>query len=527
MEEEAQLVGKFTTFFHEVLPLFKITDKQQADIDLADPRNIHTFLYFLKKPEQKALIVNWRNLEEGKSRFYLHLNPKEVGDVNKGFTLIKRPEFDASKKFKHVFHAISLEPLLVTRIDALLFEELITSMHPEESKFEAPANKPASAENSHILTFGQEHSILPTPQEEGYISITEEANGLPVKSKTRNDGLRATKTGLLGGNYSSNQKGSSSEASVKNGPDSNLSENQAKVKRPVEFQSNEQVMHKAPVSPRASISGLSSKQLTISNRTATPRRVEELRRSQVKKDSETPRSPSPSRGLSSRSASTRKLVEASQDLVTKMNTLKTAKVQKEFESIQKSSTKKPNTDVDSSRMISPSSKEGLATDGNIQKSKKKKVFYVQESLEEARNQLKQSKGLIPEICTYHNPEQSLLLALQSIVHLMTGKKLPWVKIKIELKKPTWLKDFLEFEPKAEHGDTVEDIIKECLASDDWDCSKPGSLHAKQSKAKPFAEWVETFCAEVKKLQHPGKEEFYSELSLQSSHHHSASGLSQK
>ena len=523
MEEEAQLVQKFTTFFHDVLPLFQITDKQQADVDLADARNIHTFLYFLKNNHQKALIVNWRSLDEGKSRFYFHLNAREVGDVNKGFTLIKRPEFDVTKKFKHVFHAIGLEPLLVTRIDVLLFEELITSMHPDEGKSEEPTKKTPSGENSHVLTFGQEQSILPL-QEEGYISITEEANGLPVKSKPKPQGLRASKTGSLSNQYSSNPKGITVDVPGKSTADGNSSyELNGKSKRPVEFQPKENGASKAVPSPRASINISPAKLPNPSNRPATPRRVEELRRSQIKKDSEGVRSPSPSRGIGSRSASTRKLVEASDDVVAKVNNFKSAKAKKELDAItSKSNSKKTAADLDSSGLVTSPSKEGLLGEGSAVKSKKKKVFYVQESLEDARNQLKQNKVLIPEICTYHHPEPSLLLAMQAIMYLMTGKKLPWVKIKIELKKPTWLKEFLELEPSEGHLELVEDIIKEGLASDDWDSSKPGSLQAKQSKAKPFAEWVETFCAEVKKLHHPGKEEYLSQLS-----HQSGGGLSSK
>lgn len=522
MEEEAQLVHKFTTFFHEVLPLFQISDKQQADVDLADARNIHTFLYFLKNNQQKALIVNWRSLDEGKSRFYFHLNAREVGDVNKGFTLIKKLEFDIERKFKYMFHAFGLEPLLVTRIDVLLFEELITSMHPDGGKTEEP-KKASSGENSHVLTFGQEQSILPL-QEDGYISITEEANGLPVKSKPKPSGLRASKTGSLSHHYSSNPKGITVDVPGKNLTDGSMSgELNGKPKRPVEFQPKENGSSKAVPSPRASINISPAKLPNPSNRPATPRRVEELRRSQIKKDSEGVRSPSPSRGIGSRSASTRKLVEASDDVVAKINHFKSAKAKKELDTIaSKSNSKKTPADLDSSGLVSSPSKEGLLGEGAAIKSKKKKVFYVQESLEDARNQLKQTKVLIPEICTYHHPEPSLLLAMQAIMYLMTGKKLPWVKIKLELKKPTWLKEFLELEPSEAHLELVEDIIKEGLASDDWDSSKPGSSQAKQSKAKPFAEWVETFCAEVKKLHHPGKEEYLSQLS-----HQSGGGLSSK
>lgn len=523
MEEEAQLVQKFTTFFHDVLPLFQITDKQQAEIDLADARNIHTFLYFLKNNHQKALIVNWRSLDEGKSRFYFHLNAREVGDVNKGFTLIKRPEFDLSKKFKHVFHAIGLEPLLVTRIDVLLFEELITSMHPDEPKPEEPVKKTPSGENSHVLTFGQDQSILPL-QEEGYISITEEANGLPVKTKPKAQGLRASKTGALSSNYSSNPKGITVDVPGKNGADANVSiESNGRSKRPVEFQPKDNGAGKAVPSPRASITISPAKLPNSSNRPATPRRMEELRRSQIKKESEGVRSPSPSRGIGSRSASTRKLVEASDDVVAKVKNFKSEKAKKELEVLSsKSNSKRAGSECDASGLATSPSKEGLLAEGSAVKSKKKKVFYVQESLEDARNTLKQNKVLIPEICTYHHPEPSLLLAMQAIMYLMTGKKLPWVKIKLELKKPTWLKEFLELEPSEAHLELVEDIIKEGLASDDWDSSKPGSLQAKQSKAKPFAEWVETFCAEVKKLQAPGKEEYFSQVS-----HHSAGGSSSK
>ena len=181
MTDEASLVQKFTSFLHEVFPLFGIKDVSQAEGDIAEPKNIHTFLYFLQSPDNRALIVNVKTSENGSKRFYFYLNPRDVGNVQSGFTLIKKADFDLSRRFKNVFHAINLEPFLVTRIDALLFDELLQSMNPQLTTVK---------ELEPIFTFGQEDAIISPSQQatlmeplqnspsEKYISIQEPQDGI-------------------------------------------------------------------------------------------------------------------------------------------------------------------------------------------------------------------------------------------------------------------------------------------------------------------------------------------------------------
>ena len=176
MSEDIRLLKKFHVFFYEVLPLFGEKDATIADQDLSDPQNIHTIIFFLTNPDSRAMIVHIKSNEEGNKRFYFHLSPKDVGNVQAGFTLIKRVDYEVTRKFKHVFHALSLEPFLVTRIDAILFEELLQSLHAN--------NQPKDRDDlNQIFTFGQENSIIKEVESDKYISIQEHSTPQSIKGE--------------------------------------------------------------------------------------------------------------------------------------------------------------------------------------------------------------------------------------------------------------------------------------------------------------------------------------------------------
>ena len=67
-----------------------------------------------------------------------------------------------------------------------------------------------------------------------------------------------------------------------------------------------------------------------------------------------------------------------------------------------------------------------------------------------------------------------------------------------MKKQTWLKEVLDLGTNDVDPSTVNEIMHSYLVDNQWEPTGPHSN--KSSKTKAFAEWVETFCCEVKKEQ---------------------------
>lgn len=121
-----------------------------------------------------------------------------------------------------------------------------------------------------------------------------------------------------------------------------------------------------------------------------------------------------------------------------------------------------------------------------------------ESLNAAREGIRQNKSVVPELATYHVPTRTAELVMQAVLLLTSGRKLAWPKIKAEIKRPTWLKEVLDLGTNDVEPSIVNEIMHKYLVDDNWEPTGP--VLNKSSKTKAFAEWVETFCCEVKKEQ---------------------------
>lgn len=484
MSEDIQLLKKFHVFFYEVLPLFGVKDATIADQDLSDPQNIHTIIFFLTNSDSRAMIVHIKSNEEGKKRFYFHLTPKDVGNVQAGFTLIKRVDYEVTRKFKHVFHALSLEPFLVTRIDTILFEELLQSLHAN--------NQPRDRDDlNQIFTFGQENSIIKEVESDKYISIQEHstpqsnkeesseqiqpnpADNVPTKSKSKQIEYKRNNQNKLRNSQSSITNKSANKSTV--GKDKEPTDDQSVEKKPLSVATTPQ---NKPLSSRVSNGGSSlTKPFRAGN---TPDKVLVKRPSLSKS------------GKTSRNASAKVLPETT-------NVIK-------YEPPQPSPPVQPTqtSTLESSKVSNPDKKSASevsnshSSSSHVSERRKKKQIYVLENLDVAREGIRNNKGVVPEITTYHVPTKTVETVMQAVTYLMTGRKLSWVKIKAEMKRPTWLKEILDLTVEQVDPAIIEEVIREYLMSEDWEPASIGNV--KPSKTKAFAEWVETFCWELRKKQ---------------------------
>ena len=485
MNEDIQLLKKFHIFFYEVLPLFGIKDATVADEDLSEPQNIHTIIFFLTNSDSRAMIVHIKSSEEGKKRFFFHLTPKDVGNVQTGFTLIKRVDYEVTRKFKHVFHALSLEPFLVTRIDAILFEELLQSLHAN--------NQPKDKDDlNQIFTFGQENSIIKEVESDKYISIQEHStpqsnkdepleqmqsfpsDNVPTKSKAKQIEYKSkSNQNKLRNSQSSITNKSANKSTL--GKDHAEEQSVEKEKKSLSVATTPQ---NKPLSSRMSNGGSSlTKPFRAGN---TPDKVLAKRPSLIKS------------GKTSRNASAKILPETT-------NVIKYEPPQ------QPAPVQQPQTQSLESSKISnadrkPASEASITQSNSSQASdkRKKKQIYVLENLDVARDGIRNHKGVVPEITTYHVPTKTVEIVMQAVTYLMTGRKLSWVKIKAEMKRPTWLKEILDLTVEQVDPAIIEEVIREYLMSEDWEPASIGNL--RPSKTKAFAEWVETFCWELRKKQ---------------------------
>ncbi len=505
MSEEATLVQKFTVFFNEVLPLFGVKEVNQAEADLAEPKNIHTFLYFLQSPDNRALIVNIKTGDNGSKRFYFYLNPRDVGNVESGFTLIKKSDFDINRRFKNVFHALSLEPFLVTRIDALLFDELLQTMAPSLTTVR---------ELEPIFTFGQDEPILDSKknsrqevkpelspsQSDKYISIQEPEDSLYRSSEKGPSPLKPAPSPRLTGKsetkppiFSKNGK-FANRLNSKDGleeDDVQLKYKPNLEKKPSDRSTPSRKQEPEVGSPtkrgnspmRKSVGGSITK---LTERGSTPKKIigngdlssptkvdGNNKVSSVKNPTDSPTDPG------------RKLAENSSS--TRTSGLRTSQIY--------NSNKDEQPPAFGNGMVGTSN---YASQPSTAGKKKKKQIYVLESLDAAREGIRQNKSSVAELATYHVPTRTMELVMQAVILLTSGKKLPWPKIKLEIKKPTWLKEVLDLGTNDVDPSVVNEIMHNYLIDDDWEPTGPGT--SKSSKTKSFAEWVETFCCEVKKEQ---------------------------
>lgn len=506
MSEEATLVQKFSVFFNEVLPLFGHKDVNQAEADLAEPKNIHTFLYFLQSPDNRALIVNVKTGDNGLKRFYFYLNPRDVGNVESGFTLIKKADFDINRRFKHVFHALSLEPFLVTRIDALLFDELLQTMAPKLTTVH---------ELEPIFTFGQDEPILDSrkvsaqsngkveaspSQSDKYISIQEpedsiyrgsDKGGSPTKSspsprpapKPEAKPPIFSKNGKFANRLNSKEGIEEEEAQLKYKPQ--IDKKPGERSTPTRKQEPEvsSPTKRAPSPMRKSIGGSITK---LNERASTPKKSVGGADSPTKIEA-TGKNPSARALIDSPTEPTRKPSEGTGSA--RGNGLRNSQIY--------SSTSK---DEQSQSFGGPTGTSAYQSQsGPTGAKKKKKQIYVLESLDAAREGIRQNKAYVAELATYHVPTRTMELVMQAVILLTSGKKLPWPKLKLEVKKPTWLKEVLDLGTNDVDPSVVNEIMHNYLIDDDWEATGPGA-NKSGSKTKAFAEWVETFCCEVKKEQ---------------------------
>lgn len=483
MNEDIQLLKKFHIFFYEVLPLFGVKDATMADQDLSDPQNIHTIIFFLTNQDTRAMIVHIKSNEDGQKRFFFHLSPKDVGNVQAGFTLIKRVDYEVTRKFKHVFHALSLEPFLVSRIDSVLFEELLQSLHAN--------NQPKDKDDlNQIFTFGQENSIIKEVESDKYISIQEHStpqsnkeescdqtnppftDSVPTKTKPKQIEYKSrnNQNKLRNSQSSITNKSANKSALGKDQPDE-----QSVEKKPLSVATTPQ--NKAPSSRMSTGGGSLTKPFRVSN---TPDKVIAKRPSLNKS------------GRTSRNASAKILPETTNVIKYEPPQPAPPVPAPQTPSLEASKVsnpdKKPASDISNSQSNSSQASE----------KRKKKQIYVLENLDVARDGIRNHKGVVPEITTYHVPTKTVEIVMQAVTYLMTGRKLSWVKIKTEMKRPTWLKDILDLTVEQVEPAIIEEVIREYLMSEDWEPASIGNV--KPSKTKAFAEWVETFCWELRKKQ---------------------------
>ena len=501
MNEEIELLNKFRSFFNEVLPMFGVKDVSHADKDLSDAHNIHTIIYFLNTQSSRALIVNIKSSEEGIKKFYFHLNPKEVGNVQNGFTLIKRVDFQVSKKFKHTFHALSLEPFLVNRIDVLLFEDLLSSLRG----INIEQKNGGVDEIDKMFTFGREGAIIKEEESDKYISIHEHshAHSDQIKIEESEDEGRhiapepiqdidivPTKSKLIKGESKIRQshnkiRYSSSSARNRSGRNS--------ISKPGNEPTTEPQRKADNKSP--SVSTPSNKDRKVTSKESGSVSTNQFKTNQTPDNSNVKWSGLNKSVSSSRSASTKHLSKSEQINVLKYEAPSQSKQISNLEVKEGSVEKRKQKHVEtvSNRHIDNSS--NLVSHITTER-KKKKQIYVLESLDAAREGVKNAKQYVPEITIYQIPPKSTELVMQAVLYLMTSKKMNWHKIKTEMKKTSWIKDLIELSSEQVDPSMIDEVIKNYLMNDEWE--KPTHGHSKPSMTKAFAEWVETFCWDTRK-----------------------------
>ena len=500
--EDTDLLIRFRRFFVELLPLFKLEGEANtaaAKDELGEARSMHTVLYFLKTEESRALIVNIKKQVDGSKRFYLHLNVRDVGPVQEGFTLIKKSSFDLGERFRKSFHALSLEPLLETKIDVLLFDELVESLKPgaadEESSVVSPIKDDMSVSSKDL------RSSSKNEETEAYISIqdhTIDDHGVPLVKAERNNKIRYAAAKKISANLPDSfkedaQKRPTSKRQVSG--DSYGDHSMPLSDVPIRKEKPSDKSNRPPIeSVRSSIQSLGMHDSEFIGKPILERRATDLNQIPQKsitknrstlalkqqKDESTITSLSrdfnAKTSTGNRSSSCKRSRPATdENLSTTLHTK------------QKSSAELLAKDRSDSEIESPSSPTSK------QKAKQRKQIYVLDSLAEARRGVRMSKDRVNEIFYQDTPvSRASELVMQAVCLILTGKKLSWPKLKLEMRKPTWLKDILELEAAKVQEDVVQSVMRDYLMKEDWDAS---GAKQKSAPTKAFAEWVETFCWE--------------------------------
>lgn len=476
MTDSESLVLKFNSFFYEVLPLFAIKEIDQAREDLSEPKNIHTILHFLRSPDLKALIINVKTIDDTKKKFLFHLNPREVGTIHSGFTLIKRDDFALEKKFKYVFHALNIEAFLVYKLDVVLFEELLNTLHPankEKSKDQDGSNP--------IFTFGSEEKILSKVESQrDYIKIQEPSERADLDPVQYFESLQSSS-----GGRQKSKKIEYAPSERQLGTPGGGSHNSQKSSK---------IIEKIDTTPKTS---------NYDKKVSTPQ-LEDSTLSHQSKSGPRPQTKSPTPIKKGTTTPTPEKVRVSG-----------AKTPKSGRKIDLSNNKSRNSSRSpSSRNINifesdtefkgkyASNKQHIPTSDQKTKKKKKQIFVL-ESLDAARDGLNGSKAHVCEISTYHVPPKGIEMVFQAVVYLLTGRKQGWAKIKPDMKRPGFVKDIVDLSIEEVEKEVIDDVIKTYLMHDDWDIN---DISKESPKSRPFGEWVETFVWEWNRTYQGAQEE---------------------
>lgn len=500
---DADLMSRFRRFFLDLLPLFKLEGEatcNSAREELKEPNTMQLVLSFLRSEESRALIVNVTKMEDGKIKYHFHLDPRQVGAVTQGFTLIKKANFDLSERLRKSFHALSLEPLLERRIDVLLFDELLESLKPGTSEVEDDPNTTLSKDES--LSQKGTQLTPDTPEIEAYISIedpTTDDHGVPLVKVEKTSKIRTAATRRISGYLPETAKEESKKSPIvkKHSTDS------AALNPPVSdlpLKSNRGAdksrggSKNSIDSVRSSVQSIGAqendpgsplaKQLTnVQNVGQLPGQPLNKNKSVYafrykRQESTAGESETKQRGQSRNRSSSCKHIKA-ESVDPGIRSPKTPRHRPTDDSMVK--------DRSESDGESPTNQE------KDQRVKQRKQIYVLDSLNDARRGVRLNKDKINEIFYHDGPvSRASELVIQAVCMIMTGKKLSWPKLKLEMRKPTWLKDILELEANKVSEETVQNVMRDFLMQSEWETS---GAKLKNAPTKAFAEWVETFCWE--------------------------------
>lgn len=92
-----------------------------------------------------------------------------------------------------------------------------------------------------------------------------------------------------------------------------------------------------------------------------------------------------------------------------------------------------------------------------------------------------------EITKYNNPPEVIKIAIEGILFLLRGKKLPWIDLRKEIAKSNFIKEVLRFKLAKADPELVKTIQDQYILTDKWNLDRL----KKASKAMgPLGEWLQ-------------------------------------